>query len=405
MTGIMRSSTKTDDIPAENKLKNRQISYLSVGIEMSAIRCLIVGGGRIAARKAATLLDANASVAILSPTVSDWFSSNIEAGKLRWIKSEYRPKYLADYDFIIAATSNPAINLEIGTEARRGGKLYCVVSSGKHSQVIFPATFKNDNLTVAVHSNGRDCRRSKAVCSEIEAYIGKAAGLGDKEELPQHRPRILFTGLDPENFRTMGTILHWPAVKVFRVEEEYKRLVKIIERLKNNRFGYAIFTSRISVQLFFDGLKNLAYDGRILHSVKIIACGQGTSAVLKENGIIADFVSADKSSKGIVKSNDAQRKTDVLLVQSATAPEALAGALAKELGTVERLCLHRVLPNPELGRELPEHDVVYFTCPCGVRAYWEKYGEQGFKKEVWCLGDITAKQVNEFNIKAKVVQP
>jgi uroporphyrinogen-III synthase len=64
-----------------------------------------------------------------------------------------------------------------------------------------------------------------------------------------------------------------------------------------------------------------------------------------------------------------------------------------------------VLANPELGRELPEHDVVYFTCPCGVRAYWGKYGRQGFEKEVWCLGDITAKQVNEFNIKAKVVQP
>ncbi|KKT07555.1 MAG: Uroporphyrinogen III synthase/methyltransferase [Parcubacteria group bacterium GW2011_GWA2_43_17] len=232
--------------------------------------------------------------------------------------------------------------------------------------------------------------------------VGKAA---DKKELPQSRPRILFTGLDPANFRTMGTIIHWPAVKVVRIEEEYKKIPGIIEQLRANHFGYTIFTSRTSVQLFFEALKSLGLDSRVLFLTKIIACGHGTAMMLEENGIIADFIPAGMGSQAIVGITESQDKANVLLVQSATATEALAKSLAEKLGQIERLCLHCVQPHQELGRKLPEHDAIYFTCPSGVRAYWEKYGQQAFKKEVWCIGDVTAKQINEFNVKAKVVQP
>ena len=176
---IMKSFTKIDDVQVEKKIRSPQTGYLSLGMDMTGVRCLIVGGGRIAARKTTTLLGANASVTVLSPAISEGLSLNIETEKVRWIRSEYRSEYLNDYDFVIAATSNPALNIEIGTEARRLGKLNCVVSSGRFSQVIFPAAFKNDNLTVAVHSNGTNCRRSKAVRDRIKAYVNQ---LDDRPE-------------------------------------------------------------------------------------------------------------------------------------------------------------------------------------------------------------------------------
>jgi len=176
---IMKSFTKIDDVQVEKKIRSPQTGYLSLGMDMTGVRCLIVGGGRIAARKTTTLLGANASVTVLSPEISEGLSFNIESEKVRWIRSEYRAEYLNDYDFVIAATSNPALNIEIGTEARRLGKLNCVVSSGRFSQVIFPAAFKNDNLTVAVHSNGTNCRRSKAVRDRIKAYMNQ---LDDRSE-------------------------------------------------------------------------------------------------------------------------------------------------------------------------------------------------------------------------------
>ena len=242
----------------------------------------------------------------------------------------------------------------------------------------------------------------KDACLQAPAIlvVGKAA---EDNKLSQYRPRILFTGLDPSNFRTMGTILHWPAVEVIRDKRECEKLPKIIEQLRNGHFGYAIFTSKSSVRIFFEGLKDLGGDSRVFHSAKVISCGQGTAMLLEENGIVADHTPAGMGSEAILESAESLGRANVLLVQSATATEALANAMASKLGKVERMSLHRVQGHPELGRKLPDHDVIYFTCPSGVRAYWEKYGKDAFQKEVWCIGDVTAKQVNELNIKAKVV--
>ena len=159
------------NVQIKDKSPSHGAVYLPLGIDMADVKCLIVGGGRIAARKTETLLSANASVSILSPTVTDRLDQLAETGELCWLQSEYEPEYLIDYDFIIAATSDQALNIEIGENARQLGKLYCVVSSGKDSKVIFPAVYKNELLTVAVHSNGSNCRYSKAVRNQIASHI------------------------------------------------------------------------------------------------------------------------------------------------------------------------------------------------------------------------------------------
>lgn len=251
-------------------------------------------------------------------------------------------------------------------------------------------------------NNIADLAQDASVQSPAILIVGKAA---EDDKLFPNRPQILFTGLDPSNFRTMGTILHWPAVKVICDKKECERLPKIVEQLRDSYFGYAIFTSKISVRIFFEALKDSGYDSRVFCLVKVIACGQGTAMLLEENGIVANHIPAGMSSEAILNSTETESKANVLLVQSATATEALASALADKLGKTERLCLHCVQPHPELGRKLPDHDVIYFTCPSGARAYWEKYGQTAFKKEVWCIGNVTAKQLKELNVKAKVVQP
>ncbi len=160
-----------DTQTVKNSIKSCHKNYLTLGIDASGMKCLIIGGGRIAARKANTLIAASAHVAILSPEISQSLSLNLQAGQLSWIKSEYRPEYLADYDFIIAATSDAALNIEIGRDARSLGKLYCIVSSAAQSQIIFPAAFENNGLTVAVHSSGTNCRQSKAVRNRLAALM------------------------------------------------------------------------------------------------------------------------------------------------------------------------------------------------------------------------------------------
>ncbi|MFW6107969.1 MAG: uroporphyrinogen-III synthase, partial [bacterium] len=95
----------------------------------------------------------------------------------------------------------------------------------------------------------------------------------------------------------------------------------------------------------------------------------------------------------------------VLLVQGTHAPGWLCDELDRRGADVTRLSLHRVQPNPELGRPPPEHDVIYFTSPSGARAWHGAYGDEGFGAETWCIGEVTRKQLTELGFDGKVVSP
>ncbi|HZP30373.1 MAG TPA: bifunctional precorrin-2 dehydrogenase/sirohydrochlorin ferrochelatase [Acidimicrobiia bacterium] len=92
-----------------------------VNLVVRGRRCVVVGAGRIAARKVEALLDAGAAVHVVAPDLGDAVRAWRDAGRLT---ADERPFVAADLDgawFATAATSEPAINRAVfeAGEARR----------------------------------------------------------------------------------------------------------------------------------------------------------------------------------------------------------------------------------------------------------------------------------------------
>jgi uroporphyrinogen III methyltransferase/synthase len=232
--------------------------------------------------------------------------------------------------------------------------------------------------------------------------VGRAAS---RQYKCQSGPRILFTGLDPSNFRVLGEIMHWPAIQMVRDEAGYRILPKVIARLKRKEFDRVIFTSKAGVKSFFEAIEGDSLDARLLAGTTIVVAGAGTGLTLAEYGLRADAVASRPGSQGILLASGELSLARVLLVQGSHAPQGLEDSLKSRGAEVTRLALHRVVPHPELGRPLPEHDIIYFVSPSGVRSYWETYGEGAFKQEVWCIGEVTLAEVRKLGREGKVVSP
>jgi siroheme synthase-like protein len=153
--------------------KEDQRRYVTLGINLAGRRCLLVGGGNIGARKALTLLAGGADVTVLAPRIAPALQQAADAGRLHWIQSEYAPQNLQGALLVVAATDDPELNLRIAADAAQRGILSCNVSAADRSQVIFPALWSDDEITVAVHSHGRRCRASKQVRDAIAAWLPK----------------------------------------------------------------------------------------------------------------------------------------------------------------------------------------------------------------------------------------
>ena len=155
--------------------RSDKLQFLSVGLDVRGKRCLIVGGGSVGTRKAHTLVRAGAEVTVVSPTVTEELSEQIEAGRVRWIKDSFRQPLLEEAFLVVAATDDEAQNAEIARLAGQSGVLVCDASSAERSGVIFGALLQNDGVTVAVFSDGRDPVLARCTRDRIAELLAREA--------------------------------------------------------------------------------------------------------------------------------------------------------------------------------------------------------------------------------------
>lgn len=219
------------------------------------------------------------------------------------------------------------------------------------------------------------------------------------------RPTVLYTGLNPGNFRSLGDVIHWPGISVVEDGSAARRTAEAVRGLGRRRFKWVVFTSPRSVQTFFRDLARRNLDARLLAGCRVAVAGHGTAHELAGRGLRADAVGEKPGGAGIASALGSANGESLLLVQGTHAPGSLMDALARLRWVVFRLGQHRVIAHPELGRPLPSHDVIYFASPSAVRAYWQTYGAGAFSREVWCIGDVTRQQLADISVEAKVVAP
>src|SRR3954465_4535013 len=81
-----------------------------VGLRLQGRRVVVVGGGQVAHRRVAGLLDAGAEVTVVSPEVTPAIEALVGPGSLTWLRRRYEPGDLDRAWYAVAATDDPGVN-------------------------------------------------------------------------------------------------------------------------------------------------------------------------------------------------------------------------------------------------------------------------------------------------------
>jgi precorrin-2 dehydrogenase/sirohydrochlorin ferrochelatase len=146
-----------------------------VGLENR--RAVVIGGGKVAARKAQALLESGASVAAISPQFSAEFVRLAEPqARLELVRRPYRAGDLAGAFLVVAATDDPPVNRAVWGEALQRGCLVNVVDDPEHSNFILPAVVQRGEVKVAVTTGGASPALARRLREKLEALIGPEYG-------------------------------------------------------------------------------------------------------------------------------------------------------------------------------------------------------------------------------------
>jgi precorrin-2 dehydrogenase/sirohydrochlorin ferrochelatase len=123
-------------------------------VSLQQARCLVIGGGQVAARKVAGLRAAGARPVVISPDLCQALEQQARDGDVEVIDRAYLPGDLNGAHLVIAATDDPATNEAVWQEAQTAGCLVNVVDDPARCNFHVPAIVRRGALTVSVSTGG-----------------------------------------------------------------------------------------------------------------------------------------------------------------------------------------------------------------------------------------------------------
>lgn len=131
-------------------------SRYPVALDLSGRPCLVVGGGRVGARKVLGLQTVGAHVTVIAPDVDDAIERAGADRSLTWWDRRFATADLdaAPWAFVVAATSDPGLNREVAVLATAVGVWANDASSADGGPAALPAVHREWPITLTASTGG-----------------------------------------------------------------------------------------------------------------------------------------------------------------------------------------------------------------------------------------------------------
>jgi len=180
-----------------------------VNLDMAGRTALVVGGGRIAARKAAGLLAAGASVTVVAPEVDGAVEELVESGSLTLLRRPYQPGDAARHRLVVAATGVAEVDGQVAAEADAAGVWVNSADDPANCSFILPAILREGPVSVAVSTSGASPALASWLRDRLAATLAELLGDGTAELaalLSEARDRVKTSGRSPETVDWRGLL-------------------------------------------------------------------------------------------------------------------------------------------------------------------------------------------------------
>jgi precorrin-2 dehydrogenase/sirohydrochlorin ferrochelatase len=213
------------------------MKYYPICLDLEEKTCLVVGGSRVAWRKAKRLLASKAKIKLVAQKMLPEFKKAVTEKKISYLGPQYKREYLKDIFLVIGATNDNALNAYLSQEAKKANILYNIVDQPERCNFIVPSLVKRGDLIITISTSGKSPALAKTLRQQLEKQFGKEysiflellAGFREhiKHLVPKQRQReVIFNRLVNSDILTYIKEKNWQKVK-----KEIKRCVPEIADL------------------------------------------------------------------------------------------------------------------------------------------------------------------------------
>jgi siroheme synthase-like protein len=150
----------------------RSLLGYPVNLVVAGRRCVVVGGGRIAARKVDGLLAADAEVHVVAPRLGDQMCTRRDEGRITVEERAFRPDDLDGAWLATAATDDHAVNHAVYEAGDERGVWVNSADDPDNCSFTLMSVIRRGDLVVTVGTGGRSPALATWLKERITAELG-----------------------------------------------------------------------------------------------------------------------------------------------------------------------------------------------------------------------------------------
>lgn len=152
------------------------MDFLPIFVDLRHRDCLVVGGGEIATRKIALLLQAQANVTVIAPTLNEALKQQCDQEIIAHRQKDFQSEDITGFALVIAATDDTAVNQLVSATAKKLNIPVNVVDNPALCSFIMPAIIDRSPVLVALSSGGTSPVLIRLLRARLETLIPAAYG-------------------------------------------------------------------------------------------------------------------------------------------------------------------------------------------------------------------------------------
>jgi precorrin-2 dehydrogenase/sirohydrochlorin ferrochelatase len=181
-----------------------------VNLVVEGRRCVVVGGGEIAARKVEGLVAAGAEVVVIAPEIDD----RVRRSGACVIERGYRSGDLDGAWLAIVATDDPVVNQAVRADGEAGRVWINAADDPPACSFTLPAVVRRGPVMVTVSTGGRSPALAGWIRSQVAAQLGPEVGVL-AEWLSEARQELKAAGRSTEDV-DWRPALDWDMLELIR---------------------------------------------------------------------------------------------------------------------------------------------------------------------------------------------
>lgn len=149
---------------------------LPIFINITNRRCVVIGGGDVAARKVTMLLKANAAVTLYSPALCHELSGMVHEKKVAHISASFESSQLEGACLVIAATDDETVNTSVSVAAKARNIPVNVVDAPDLCTFTMASIVERSPIVIAISSEGNAPVLARYIRTKIESMLPSGYG-------------------------------------------------------------------------------------------------------------------------------------------------------------------------------------------------------------------------------------